>query len=221
MKPVDYLFCQMELEGIQRVAGDLIARGSPDVVDFPLVLLARTSDSQIFTFCDNSLPVGLRQRLVQPNLQCFKPESAVAVFEASGIKARTGHFRTYIFPDRLAFTDSGQVQCFSQDDPATVKFGFSGLGDPVFAVEQAGIILSACVSSRQNSVCAEAWVFTHPDHRRKGLAQQVVTAWAGHLKRDGLIPFYSHDVKNTASASLARNLGLVHVFEEITIEEFC
>lgn len=111
------------------------------------------------------------------------------------------------------------MECLTKDDPKIVDFGFHGLADEVYAIESSGRILSACVSSRQNSTCAEAWVFTYPDHRRRGLAQQVVMAWAGSIKAEGLIPFYSHNTENTNSAFLAKRLNLVGVFEETVIEK--
>jgi predicted GNAT family acetyltransferase len=111
------------------------------------------------------------------------------------------------------------VKCFSQEDSKVIAFGFNGLADKVFAIEKDGMLVSACVSSRQNSKSAEAWVFTHPGYRRKGFAQQVVTAWAGSLLKEGLVPFYSYEVENTNSALLAKRLKLIQVFEETVIEK--
>lgn len=218
MKPIEYLLRQIDLEGIQRVADHLIAPVSPNTDDFPLVLLARTADEQSLTCYDASLPAELRDQLSKCDLQSFKTQSAIEVFEKSGYHTKAGHFKTYIFPESFAFARVDAVKCFSRDDPKVIAFGFNGLADEVFAFEQDGRILSACVSSRRNSTSAEAWVFTHPDHRRKGLAQQVVTAWAGSLQREGITPFYSHDIENTNSALLAKRLHLIHVFDETVIE---
>ena len=219
MKPIEYLFRQMELEGIQRVAGDLIARRSPDAEDIPLVLLARTSDGQSLVCYDASLPAGLRDQLPRHDLESFKTDSAKESFEKSGIHTTVNHYRTYVFPEDLDIANAGDVGCYSRDDPKVAAFGFNGLADKVYAIEQGGAILSACVSSRQNAVSAEAWVFTHPDHRRKGLAQRAVMAWALNLLRDGITPYYSHNVENTNSALLARRLNLIHVFDEIVVEK--
>lgn len=209
----------MELEGIKRCGNNLITRISPDVGGFPLVLLAHMLDEQKFVYFDNSLPSALYSKLTSDNLELFKTESAVELFDLFGISTKSGQSKTYIFPDSFAITDVGNVKCFGQDDPKVVTFGFNGLADKIFAIEQDGMILSACVSSRQNSKSAEAWVYTHPDHRRKGLAQQAVTAWAGSLQRDGIIPFYSHEVGNINSANLAGKLNLIHIFDETVIEK--
>ena len=209
----------MKLEGIEMGNGNLITRASPDVNEFPLVLHACTSDEQGFVYFDDSLPLAVYNKLTVNDSGSFKIECAVEVFNSFGIGTKSGHFRTYMFPDNFANAEVGNVRCFSQDDPKTMAFGFGGFAEKVYAIEQEGIILSACISSRQDSKSAEAWVFTHPDHRRKGLAQQVVTAWAGSLQREGIIPFYSHDVENLNSATLARKLKLVHLFDENVIEK--
>lgn len=218
MKPFEYLLLQIELEGIKRVSNNLITRTSPGVDDFPLVLIARTSDGESLIYFDELISEEIRYKL--PNdLQAFNIETAIEVFEKSGIHVKTGHFRTYIFPESFNSANMEAVKCFSQDDPKIIIFGFNGLADKVFAIENEGVILSACVSSRQNSKSAEAWVFTHSEYRRKGLAQQVVTAWAGNMQQEGLIPFYSHNAENTNSALLAKRLNLIQVFEETVIEK--
>lgn len=218
MKPSEYLHLQMELEGIRISNGNLIARASPDVAEFPLVLLARTSDEQKYLYFDGSLPIEVHNRITRSELQSFNIEHAMEMLHLFGVSTKLGHFRTYIFPDNFS-TDVSNVKCFSQDDPEIVAFGFRGLADKVYAIEREGMILSACVSSRQNSKSAEAWVFTHPDQRRKGFAQQVVAAWAGSLKSEGIIPFYSHEVENTGSANLACKMGLIQLFDESVIEQ--
>jgi len=219
MKPIEYLLRQIELEGIQRVSNDLIVRASPNTDDFPLVLLACTSDGEILLCFDELISEEIRNRLSKDDLQAFKTESAIEVFEKSGIHAKANHFKTYIFPESFKSANMEAVKCFSQDDPKIITFGFNGLADKVFAIENEGVILSACVSSRQNSKSAEAWIFTHPEYRRNGLAQQVVTAWAGNMQQEGLTPFYSHNIENTNSALLAKRLNLIEVFEETVIEK--
>jgi hypothetical protein len=219
MKPIDYLHLQMKLEGIQRVSNDFIARASPNVDDFPLILLARTSDGESLICFDELISSEIRDQLPRDDLKSFKTESTIEVFKKSGIHAQVNHFKTYIFQDSFESANVEMVKCFSQDDPKIVSFGFTGLADKVFAIEQEGMILSACASSRKNSTSAEASVFTHSDHRRKGLAQKVVTAWARSMQKEGLTPFYSHIIENTNSALLAKRLNLIEVFEETVIEK--
>lgn len=218
MKPFEYLFLQMELEGVKRVSSDLISRAQ-NVDDFPLVLIAHASDGESLVCFDELISEEIRHKLSKDNLQAFKTESAIKAFEESGIHTKASHFKTYIFPENFRFANVEAVKCFRPDDPKIITFGFNGLADKVFAIEKEGVILSACVSSRQNSKSAEGWVLTHADHRQKGLAQQTVTAWAGNMQKEGLIPFYSHNVENTNSALLAKRLSLIEVFEELVIEK--
>lgn len=91
----------MELEGIQTNNGILIARASPDVDEFPLVLFANTSDEQKYLYFDSSLPTEVRSRLTVSDLQSFNPEYAVEVLSMFGMSVKLGHFRTYIFPDNF------------------------------------------------------------------------------------------------------------------------
>jgi len=218
MKPFEYLHLQMELEGIKRVSTNLITRTSQNTDDFPLVIIAQTSDEESLVCFDELIKEELRHKLSN-NLQAFNIEKAIEVFEKSGIQAKASHFRTYTFPESFESESTEAVKCYSQDDPKIITFRFNGLAEKVFAIENEGVILSACVSSRQNSKVAEAWVFTHPEYRRKGLAQQVVMAWAGNMQKEGLVPFYSHNVENTNSALLAKRLNLIQVFDESVIEK--
>jgi hypothetical protein len=219
MKPLEYLLLQMELEGIKKISSHLITRMSQDIDDFPLVLFACTSDGESLVCFDDLIAEEIRSNLSKDDLPAFKVESAIEVFKQYGVSTKASHFKTYVFPDRVRPVNTETVKCFSQDDPKIIAFGFNGLSDKVFAIENEGAIVSACVSSRQNSKSAEVWVFTHPDHRQKGLALQVVMAWARNMRKEGLVPFYSHDIENTNSAFLAKRLNLIQVFEETVIEK--
>jgi hypothetical protein len=219
MKLIEYLLLQMELEGKERIPHDLFRNTAQDIDNFPVVLSARTFDGESLICFDEAIEGEIRDKLSKDDLQNFKTESAIEVFKILGIHAKTSHFKTYIFPEIFKSANIKTVKCFNQDDPKIIAFGFNGLADKVFAIENKEAILSACVSSRQNSKCAEAWVFTHADYRRKGLAQQVVMAWAKHMKQEGLVPFYSHNKEKKISALLAECLNLIPVFEEIVIEK--
>jgi GNAT superfamily N-acetyltransferase len=218
MKPIEYLFRQMEIEGIQRTADTLISRTAPEVEDFPLVLAARTVDGDSLICYDDRLPAELRARLRSCDLQSFETEQAIRLLADWGIEAKPGSFRTYIFPAGMGATFVPAASCYDGSDPRVIAFGFQGFSDQVFAIEEQGRIVSACVSIRQNLGCGEAWVFTDPEHRRRGLARQAVTAWAGALLRQGITPLYSHSLSNSASAQLAQSLGLIPVYDEAVIE---
>ena len=112
-----------------------------------------------------------------------------------------------------------EVICVSKHDPKVTAFGFDSFAEEVYAIERNGVLVSACVSTRENKECGEAWVYTDIDFRNQGLAQKVVNVWAGSLMDAAKVPFYSHVRENVSSASLARKLGLQPVFEEISITQ--
>ena len=165
------------------------------------------------------LPVRLREEMSVHHQASFPNIDALLnLLDSYGIRYKVGHYKTYVFPACYAEADTSRVTCFQCNDPKIKSFGFDQLADKVYAVEQDGVILSTCVSVRQNTKCAESWVFTASEHRGRGLAQLAVTAWAKNVMQDGIIPFYSHKIDNTASANLANKLRLIPVFEEIGIE---
>jgi RimJ/RimL family protein N-acetyltransferase len=219
MKAVDYLHLQMELEGIQNCGGNLITRMFPEVEDFPLILLAQTKDHQKILYFDEQIsPIALKNKLTKVDLQSFEVGYAVNAFHSYGIRTQVGRYKTYIFPEMFRDAEAKRVKCLRQDDPKVIAFGFDGLAEQVYAIEESGKIISACVSSRENKKSAESWVFTDPEHRGKGLAAQVVKAWARSVLREGKVPFYSHAFENIGSAKLAKKLLLVHMYEETVIE---
>ncbi|MCB9136693.1 MAG: GNAT family N-acetyltransferase [Anaerolineales bacterium] len=218
MTPFEYLLVQLELEGVQRISNDLIACSPQNIDDCPLVISVRTSDGESLVSFNETISEEIRRMLPTNDLRAFNMASSVEIFQKQGIQAEASHFKTYAFPDPLVFTNTETVKCLRRDNPKVVAFSFHGFTDKVYAIENEEMILSACVSARQNDKAGEAWVMTNPDHRKKGLARQVVLAWAEGMLQDGLIPFYSHNIKNTNSAMLAKSLNLLPLFEEVVIE---
>src|SRR5512143_1951461 len=218
MKPIRYLLCQLELEGIRIVGDRLIRRVSAEAADFPLMLLADTCDGQRLVCVDDQLPAYVRTVLLESKPQLARIEMALRILEASGILATATEYKTYVFPEQLAYQTTEPVRCLHSEDPKVIAFGMGRLPGPVFAIENGAAILSACASSRQNHRCAEAWVMAHPEHRRKGYGRKVVAAWALALQAQGILPFYSHDTQNLESALLAESLELREVFTETVID---
>jgi len=218
MKPFEYLLMQIELEGIKRISNDLITCLPQNADDCPLVISARTSDGESLVSFNESVSEEIRNLLPKDDLKEFNTASSIDVFRQHGIQAEASHFKTYAFPTGFKFAKTETVKCLGRNDPKVIAFEFNGFTDKVYAIENEETILSACVSSRQNHKAAEAWVMTNPAHRKKGLARQVVVAWAEGVRQDGLVPFYSHNSKNTNSAMLAKSLNLTPIFEETVIE---
>lgn len=218
MKPFDYLLIQIELEGLKRISNDLIACLQQNTDDCPLLISARTSDGESLVSFNETVSEEIRNLFPKDELKEFNTTSSIEIFRQYGIQAEASHFKTYAFPNDFEFIKTDTVKCLGRNDPKVIAFEFHGFADKVYAIENEEMILSACVSSRQNHRAAEAWVKTNPDHRKKGLARQVLIAWAEGVRQDGLIPFYSHNSKNTNSAMLAKSLNLAPIFEETVIE---
>jgi predicted GNAT family acetyltransferase len=70
-------------------------------------------------------------------------------------------------------------------------------------------VVCRAISVRQNAECAEVYVETHPNFRRRGYGRQTVAAWAHDILSSGRVPFYSYHLSNNSSANLARSLGVV------------
>ncbi len=84
-----------------------------------------------------------------------------------------------------------------------------------FAALADGLAVSTCVSARESGLAAEAWVRTTPAARGRGYATRVTAAWALDARRRSKIPFYSYHRSNSASAGVARALGLIPFLEDV------
>jgi GNAT superfamily N-acetyltransferase len=220
MNPLDYLHLQLRLEGKQVIDANLLRQ--VEIVpgeELPLMILAQLAQERVAAFYDESLTSEIRTRLNGQigSMEFPKVDSILRFLQSLGYTLQVGHYKTYVFPadyHRLTFEE---VKQFSKRHPKIQAFGFDQFAEEVYAMEQAGKIISACVSARENDFCGEAWVYTDDPYRRQGFAQKVVGIWARNLISANKIPFYSHTIENTASANLAKRLGLMLVFEEIVI----
>jgi len=219
MKPMEYLFMQMRLEGIRLNREGLLTSLSAECDDLPLALFVKSSDGQTASFFSEATSPELRETLNQSGKEIPFPDSRPkpVLISNAGVAIRIELYKTYRFPEKIPGPETAALRYLSKNDPRIVDFGFGGFADEVYAVEEGGAIVSACVSARQNAECAEAWVYTAGTHRRRGLAQQAVRAWSREMQARNLIPFFSHKMENIASAGLAGKMELIPVFEEITI----
>jgi GNAT superfamily N-acetyltransferase len=212
----------MQLEGKSLIGERLMrdAEAAPDG-DLPLMLIAQLSTRELVTYYNKDLPADLQRGLAGCVRAITFPhiEAVTDFLNSHKIQTEAGHYATYVFPTNSTDLLAGDVIICSKQDARVLAFGFNGPVEPVFAIERHGRIVSACASARENEQCGEAWVFTDPEYRNQGLGGKVVSAWANGLIRARKIPFYSHELENTASASLARRLELQPVFEEINIRQ--
>lgn len=218
MDPLEYLQLQMRLEGKEVFNGCLIRQ--VEVVpgeELPLMLLAELADKSLVAYYDESLSSDLRKELTAHirDIEFPNINGLLNILMRYTINFEIGHYRTYLFPSMPS--SNMEVRCLSKHDSRVKEFEFDGFAENIYAVERGGKLVSACVSIRENETCGEAWVFTAPEYRHQGLAQNAVSAWAGSLIGAGKIPFYSHRIDNVTSANLARSLKLQPVFEEISL----
>jgi len=131
----------------------------------------------------------------------------------NGQKKVEGHaqYWTYTVSDTTAIPRCPAAQTLSSRNGLLRGFsdGFFGIDyDQVFAVIADGVVVSAAASSREDETAAELWVYTHPEHRQRGLGTQAAAAWLRRVTDRGLTPFYSHVKDNDSSRRLAESLPL-------------
>lgn len=68
-------------------------------------------------------------------------------------------------------------------------------------------VAAVCHTPRDRHPAAEVGVWTHPDHRGRGLAGLVTAAWAAVAGESRTTLYYSHFDDNHSSRSVARKLG--------------
>lgn len=220
MHPLTYLHFQLQLEGVvvvdERLTRDAQA---PADQDPPLVMVARLTTQEVVVYYHESIESALQKKLAAcvPRLQFPNTDALLEVLKKHERPAESTHYLTYVFPPSSANATDRMVLRYPKADPRIRAFGFNAFSDYVYGIEQSGQVISACVSTRENELCGEAWVQTAPSYRRQGLACKVVNAWAKSLMAMGKIPFYTHRADNDASAGLAKRLGLEPIFEEINI----
>ncbi|MCW5848958.1 MAG: GNAT family N-acetyltransferase [Anaerolineae bacterium] len=201
LQPEQLTQLQLELECIGVEAGNTLVRlPGPDADDIARCLVIRRADGYAVYF-RHDLPSGLRATLAAlPPALAFEDHATVQRLLAK--YAPYGEvvcFKSYVFPAEVAPSPSPQVVRLPQPNrPGWTMFGIV-VGDR---------LVSACESARENERCAEAWVWTLAEFRRRGYARQVTAAWSYALQQGGKRPFYSHKVGNLSSEAVARSLGL-------------
>jgi RimJ/RimL family protein N-acetyltransferase len=220
MELLGYLHVQMRLEGKALVRQHFMRQVEvvPDE-EMPLLLIAQLANEEIVAYYDETISSDFQKKLaaIILDIEFPKVDSVLNILRSHSVQFDVGHYKTYIFHSQ-APKDRNVIR-LSKHNPKVQAFGFDGFAEQVYVIECDGNIVSACVSTRENERCGEAWAYTDPAYRNQGFAQKVVNAWAGSLMEVGKVPFYSHKIENIASANLARKLGLHPVFEEICITQ--
>jgi predicted GNAT family acetyltransferase len=223
MQPIDFLQRQMKLEGIGIDQNRELVPIYPAVQEFPFVLVASlvgSEGNETLAYWSAQLAPEIKHALQKSALALHFPDAQPlsSILDEHHIQYQAGHFKSYSFPEYYRSAATTGVKILPREDAGVRAFGFDHFSDTVYVIEKDGIVVSACVSSRQDDDAAEAWIFTSEQHRGLGYGKRVVAAWASGIMEQGLVPFYSHKITNTASARLAGSLGLAPLFEEINLE---
>jgi GNAT superfamily N-acetyltransferase len=141
------------------------------------------------------LALGSEQAFAQPALVChtlkeYAPCQVGGVFVSGYFTHRPS---PQVFPDVTLYKDS-------------------------FVIMKGGKPACWALSVRQNERCAEVYVETLPEFRRRGYGRQVVAAWANQIVSEGRTAFYSYKAENIASAGLAASLGVVKFADVVGFE---
>ena len=96
------------------------------------------------------------------------------------------------------------------------RFEALGLG---FAVQDPdGQVVSTCYAIGVGADAYHIDIWTHPDHRRKGLAHASATAFLEQSLASGRTIYWINDAPNTASRRLAESLGFVYTGDLATVD---
>ncbi|MFX0114381.1 MAG: GNAT family N-acetyltransferase [Candidatus Hodarchaeota archaeon] len=197
MNAWDLIKIQLELEckGVN-AQGDIIPVPCPNPDDIARLMVLKYDDDYA-VFFRYDFPSVFRSSLAAllPKTLFTEHERVQAILSHHKPCLKVWIGKSFIFPDQLR----------ERSFPDVVKLA----EENSFAMIVDGEIASSCSSSRENDSAAEAWVFTEPNHRKRGFGKQVTAAWAQFFLEQGKIPFYSYHVGNSASEGIARSLGLI------------
>jgi len=203
----------LAMDGLGITTDGLLTSLDESITDKMPHLLILIHEQGYSLFPRHNLPAHLRGALMKlsPELAFHDPGKIKAILAADAPCPEVWTGRSYTFPAlRAEDYPSSVVRLSEAQRDLIVKYdpNLNPSQVTVCAMLADGKIVSACVSSRENAIGAEAWVQTLPAYRRRGYARQVTTAWAFHLQQEGKIPFYSHHSDNLPSHALAHSLGL-------------
>ena len=95
---------------------------------------------------------------------------------------------------------------------------FESLGLGYAIQDQAGQIVSTCYAIGVGAGAYHIDIWTHPDHRRKGLARRAANAFLDHSLENDRTIYWINDAPNTASRRLAESLGFVYTGDLETVD---
>lgn len=153
-----YLHLQFRLEGKSPFGKDRLRQ--VEILpgkDMPLMIIAQLADKRIIAYYDEAVSSEYHSELAKQirHIKFPKVESLSDVLKRKKISFEIGYYKTYIFPSIVANFIADDVMCFSRRDIKIQAFDFDGFAEQVYAIELDGMIISACVSTRENEYCGE------------------------------------------------------------------
>jgi RimJ/RimL family protein N-acetyltransferase len=182
----------------------------------PRLMAVDTGDSRRVCFGAGVDPDVVARLQALPFELLFSGEHDV--FELLGRPKRTetrAEYWTYTLSSTRPVPASSLAQRLSANDERLrhLPSGFFGIPyEHVFAALIEDDVAAAAAPSREDGTSAEVWIFTRPEHRRRGLAKDLCLAWLRDVGERGLIPFYTHVPENLPSRRLAGSLPLSLAF---------
>ena len=202
MNAEELLYVHMRLECIQVIPPHFLSRincpNPDDIHRFYVVKMHPTSHIKAFYRWDLESKIQAQLQTIELQSIFLDDQDVRAILDQPESSREVFKGKSYIFP---------QINADEHSDVRASQGGCEIVIDDTVA--------SRCESSRENEEAAEAWVYTHPQYRRRGFARQVTLAWAYHLQQQRKIPFYSHRIENTASERVARSLSLIQYIDDI------
>ena len=208
--------------------GRIVTSNEPDPERAPLLYLA-VSDGVAFARFRDDLPDALVERAERhleranqsPALDARALEAELGTLIAAlAPGAKVHHGLAWSFPATIEASGGATAVTTRNLDLLQPHFPYAAthLADqaPCYVIENDGIAVSICFSSRNTHDAADAGVFTLESARGRGYAPRVVAAWAHAVRAEGRVPLYSADIENQASRAVARGLGLFEIGRDLS-----
>jgi hypothetical protein len=152
MDPLEYLFLQMKLEGKGYNQDGLLSSLGPGSEDIPLIILAKGNDGHQISFYSSSTPSKIQNDIKNHKITFSDSEQLIGQIRSNNIPIKVGCYKTYIFPEIIEEQNTNEVLRLSKSDTRVIDFDISGLGNSIYTLLRDGVIVSACVSTREVSV---------------------------------------------------------------------
>lgn len=204
-------------------AGRMVRVNEPDGDVAPRFFLGRTREGHVWRFRNDlpdevvkALEVLCEREPVHLGTISEQPVQLEAIRRELAEHMPLGDVYTgpeFYFPERILQPSGVIAQRMMHAQAASLAPHFRWAiplldAVPVWAVEQDGVVVSLCFSSRTTLVADEAGVYTLEAHRGKGYAPAVVAAWARSIHALQRMPLYGTTWDNLASQRIAKKLNL-------------